>query len=355
MEAPPPTGQALTLIREAKGWTQRELAQASGVSQAVLSKAESGVADLGNRLPQVAEALGCPPGVLAVGLPVSGTPVTCLHHRRRASRVGAKAQKRVQALAQLTRVSVAGLIAAAGQHPQVDVLLTDRTRLAGPVDAAEAVRRRFDLGDGPVTDAVSLTEQTGCVVVIRPLGAGGQDAVSSWAGSDDLPLVLVNSGLPVDRQRFTVLHELGHLLLHVVPDEGQEQEAHRFAAELLMPTRVAERELAGLSVTDARRLLELKETWGLSIGALIQRALDVGCIDKDQFTKMRIRLSRFGWHLVEPGQLTPEHPMRLSAYLAAARARGQGVDELAATAHMTVAKFVSEPWLTDPDRENVHG
>lgn len=355
MEAPPAAGQALTLVREAKGWTQRELAQASGVSQAVLSKAEGGVADLGDRVPQVAEALGCPPGVLTLGLPVSGATVTCLHHRRRASHMGVKAQKRVQALAQLTRVTVTGLIAAAGQPPQVDGLLTDRTCLTGPVDAAEAVRRRFDLGDGPVRDAVSLVEQTDCVVVIRPLGTGGQDAVSSWAGSDDLPLVLINSGLPVDRQRFTVLHELGHLLLHVVPDEGQEQEAHRFAAELLMPTRAAQRELAGLSVTDARRLLELKETWGLSIGALIKRALDVGCIDKDQFTKMRIRLSRLGWHLVEPGQLPPEHPMRLRGYVAAARASGLGVDELAAAAHMTAAKFVSEPWLIDPDREHVHG
>ena len=120
MEAPSPAGQALTLAREAKGWTQRELANASGVSQAVLSKAESGISDLGSRLPSVATALGCPAEVLRVGLPVSGAPVTCLHHRRRASQVNAKAQKRVQALAQLTRVTVTGLMDAAGAAPQVE-------------------------------------------------------------------------------------------------------------------------------------------------------------------------------------------------------------------------------------------
>src|SRR5688572_5434922 len=120
MEAPPPPAQALTLAREARGWTQRELAEAAGVSQAVLSKVESGVADLGGRVGQVADALGCPASMLVDGLPVIGSPVTCVHHRRRASRLSAKAQKRVQALAQLTRVSVTAMIDAAGEHPIVD-------------------------------------------------------------------------------------------------------------------------------------------------------------------------------------------------------------------------------------------
>ena len=353
MEAPSPAGQALTLAREAKGWTQRELANASGVSQAVLSKAESGISDLGSRLPSVATALGCPAEVLRVGLPVSGAPVTCLHHRRRASQVNAKAQKRVQALAQLTRVTVTGLMDAAGAAPQVDELLDGRAGLAGPTAAAAAVRERFGLGDEPVPDAVGLVERTGCVVVVRALGAGGQDAVSSWAGQGDVPLVLVNTGLPVDRQRFTVLHELGHLLLHVVPDEGQEQEAHHFAAELLLPADVAAAELAGLGTDDFRRLLELKEAWGLSIGALVQRALDVGCISPDQFRQMRMRLGRLGWHLVEPGHLTKETPTRLAGYVQAARGRGLGDAGLAAAAHMTVVKFASQTWLSATGQQEV--
>lgn len=355
MEAPSPAGQALTLAREAKGWTQRELADASGVSQAVLSKAESGISDLGSRLSSVATALDCPTEVLRVGLPVSGAPVTCLHHRRRSSQMNAKAQKRVQALAQLTRVTVTGLIEAAGTTPQVDDFLDGRAGLTGPTTAAAAVRDRFGLGDRPIPDAVGLVERTGCVVVVRALGAGGQDAVSSWAGQGDVPLVLLNTGLPVDRQRFTVLHELGHLLLHVVPDEGQEIEAHHFAAELLLPAEVAAVELAGLGAEDFRRLLELKETWGLSIGALVQRALDVGCIGQDQFRQMRMRLSRLGWHLVEPGHLTTETPTRLAGYVHAARARGLTDADLAAAAHMTVDKFASATWLTATEQQEVFG
>ncbi|MCQ4089460.1 MULTISPECIES: ImmA/IrrE family metallo-endopeptidase [unclassified Exiguobacterium] len=76
------------------------------------------------------------------------------------------------------------------------------------------------------------------------------------------PMIVVNSDEPVSRQRFTMAHELGHLLLHfnwvpnttLDPDAGtnvayrhhleiyspnekvQEYEANMFAAELLMPS-----------------------------------------------------------------------------------------------------------------------
>lgn len=346
MEAPSPAARALTVLREAKGWTQRDLARAAEVSQAVLSKAETGLAGLGGRLVQVADALGCPPEVLQTGLPLSGAPVTCLHHRRRASRLSAKDQKRVQALAQLTRVSVTAIMAAADQRPEVNGLLAGRELLDDPVEAAVWMRDRFGLGDGPIVDAVALVERTGCVVVIRDLGPGGQDAVSSWAGAGNVPLVLVNGGLPGDRLRFTALHELCHVLLHVLPEDGQEQEAHRFAAELLMPAVAAHRELAGLTATDFRRLLALKETWGVSIGALIQRALDVGAIDENQFRDMRIRLSRLGWHRIEPGDLPVEQPARLAGYLAHARRCGATDADLAAASQLTLRKFRAEGWLS---------
>jgi Zn-dependent peptidase ImmA (M78 family) len=260
--------------------------------------------------------------------------------------LSAKAQKRVQALAQLTRVSVTAMVAAAGERPVVDDLLAHRFDLRGPVEAALAVRRRLDLGTDPITDAIDLIERMGIVVVLRSLGPNAQDAVSSWADAGDVPLVIVNTGLPVDRRRFTVLHEMAHILLHVIPDEGQELDAHRFAAEVLMPAEVAMMELSGLAVNDFRRLVELKQAWGVSVGALIQRAADVGCITAAEFKEMRIRLTRLGWHRFEPVELPDEQPTRLKGYVARARQRGLSDEELAAAAQMTVSKFRSETWLS---------
>lgn len=68
-----------------------------------------------------------------------------------------------------------------------------------------------------------------------------------------LPTIIVNKGRPAPRRRFTIAHELGHVLIpwhvgsildEVVPSTGRsdtpywmlESEANRFASELLMPS-----------------------------------------------------------------------------------------------------------------------
>jgi hypothetical protein len=49
----------------------------------------------------------------------------------------------------------------------------------------------------------------------------------------------MNSTVPGDRYRFTLAHELAHLVLHNHPagDEEMETEADEFAAEFLMPAK----------------------------------------------------------------------------------------------------------------------
>ena len=60
--------------------------------------------------------------------------------------------------------------------------------------------------------------------------------------------IFLNGGDPVQRQRFTLAHEIGHILLHAErsvvdfrknldnPSTTEEIEANRFAADLLMPS-----------------------------------------------------------------------------------------------------------------------
>ncbi len=82
-----------------------------------------------------------------------------------------------------------------------------------------------------------------------PLNA---DGVTVGIGRDTTPQILVNKGISQSRQKFTLAHELGHVIIpwHVgtivshlelkayAQDEYRqmESEANRFAAELLIPT-----------------------------------------------------------------------------------------------------------------------
>ena len=106
--------------------------------------------------------------------------------------------------------------------------------------------------------------------------------------------------MPGDRQRFTLAHELGHLVMHDVPTEEMEDEADKFASEFLMPEAQIQGQLHALSM---RKLWELKSRWKVSMAALVKRAETLGCITASQTRYLWIQLSKSGYRLEEPAEL----------------------------------------------------
>ncbi|MFV3325614.1 ImmA/IrrE family metallo-endopeptidase [Pseudomonas sp. NY15372] len=79
----------------------------------------------------------------------------------------------------------------------------------------------------------------------------GVDGITIGIGSTTRPRILVNAAAPISRRKFTLAHELGHIVIpwhtgtivsHLNPQQADaaylqmEGEANRFAAELLMPS-----------------------------------------------------------------------------------------------------------------------
>lgn len=101
------------------------------------------------------------------------------------------------------------------------------------------------LGD-PRGRSYSYSKVPGALVISRELVAPISldssvesvpvDAVSCMPEGEET-LVLLSSGTPAERQRFTLAHELGHMVMHLIPHPDQEKQANSFAAELLMPAR----------------------------------------------------------------------------------------------------------------------
>lgn len=329
----------VTLVRESKGWTQRELSDRLEMTQGLVSKVENGLIALtGDKLEKFAAILDCPADLLVDEHPVRGLEVTCLHHRRKGSLMPVGVKKRVEALTHLTRVSVEGFLRGIDidTDEQLERLPIDQFE-DGAEEVAQVLRARWRIPSGPIPNMVALLEAVGILVVIRPLGTHAQDAVSTWPHEIGRPpIMLINSGLSSDRQRFTVAHELGHLVMHVMPGIDQEKEANVFAAEFLAPAEEIKPQLDGLRPSDFPRLVELKAQWGLSIAALIQRAKDLGCITDKQFRDFRIKLSKMGWTTREPVHLPDERPQTLSTVLQVHRRdHHYTVDELATIAKMT--------------------
>jgi Zn-dependent peptidase ImmA (M78 family) len=128
---------------------------------------------------------------------------------------------------------------------------------------------------------------------------------------------------PADRIRFTAAHELGHVLCDFGAVESPEGECHAFGAAFLLPRAALEKVF-----TPSRRkvtlgdLAEIKETFGVSLQAIMYRAHGLGLVSDRQLRSFRETLKAKGWTKVEPvayaGQERATRFRRLLHYAVAA-------------------------------------
>ncbi|MFE3202875.1 helix-turn-helix domain-containing protein [Embleya sp. NPDC059237] len=329
-------GEAITTARRALGATQEELAAAAGVTQAALSRYEKGMREPeAEVLSRLAHALGVTKQFLRNAGAVRGAMAVDAHMRKRAT-AKPTTWRQLEAKLNMYRMHVRYLmeevsLQALQQIPTFDPIDTD------PADAARMLRMQWRMPIGPVQPLTPWMEAAGCIVLSEDFGTARVDGLSQWI--DDYPIVLINSSAPVDRVRLTLGHELGHLCLHaseVTPT--LEEDATRFAAELLMPEEVIRPQLRNLSLG---RLHDLKREWGVSMQALIERARDLDVITMDKRTSLYKSLSNKGWRMREPlsDELVIEEPALAISIGDAMEAKGLTRDEIAEMAGFSEASL----------------
>jgi Zn-dependent peptidase ImmA (M78 family) len=174
-----------------------------------------------------------------------------------------------------------------------------------------------------------MLENHGVLVVFSPPQTAAVDAYSF--DSRLRPVVVLN---PIKRdyyrQRFDLAHELGHLIMHSDAEPGGrivEDQAHRFAAELLMPAAEIHDQLPAAMGGGAWPMLgKLKEQWGVSMQALLFRARRLGRLSDVSYRNAMTTISARGWRRDEPGLVnTVEQPSLLPK--AVELLAGAGIDE----------------------------
>lgn len=167
-------------------------------------------------------------------------------------------------------------------------------------DVAEGLRDAWGLGAQPISNLTNLLEAHGVRVVHVVISDGWFDGLAAHEG--DWPVVVVGAEWPGDRQRFTLAHELGHLVMAGRLKDGLDEEraCHRFAGAFLAPRSAVEKIYVGSSVSPMELVL-LKHEWGLSMGAWIYRLQDVGRIDQETVRALWREFRKNGWNKTEPG------------------------------------------------------
>ncbi len=174
-------------------------------------------------------------------------------------------------------------------------------------EAAEKVRNAWDLGSGPIFNAVELLEDHNIKVVKLNVAEDfdGLQTFVKYCNDLELPVVAYNEkkATKPDRIRFTLLHELAHLLIEFgkITEREREVLCHQFAGAMLLPERILKAELGNhRSKLSVNELGNIKKQYGISMQAIAMRAKDCG-ITNEHYTKQFFFLfNQMNWRVDEP-------------------------------------------------------
>lgn len=332
-------GERLRLARFRAGLTLRELAERVEVTHTAISQYEN---DRNRPTPAVlarlAIATGVSAGFFVFGRrPISPGGLDGTHFRSLRSTTR---QGRAQAWGWSELVlDVAGVLERYVRLPEPSVPLSPLRADAGQDDfvvTAGELRSSWDLPEGPVGHLVRHMEAHGILVARLEVANRGIDAFSHAQGSR--PVVILGSDKgDAARSRFDAAHELGHLVCHPDADPGgeQEQQAHAFAAELLMPRARFQRILPRRF--DLGDYARLKREWGVSIAALLYRAKTLEVISDAAYRRAIMIMNKRYGRKSEPYPLErPELPALLATACHVAERSGLSQERIASEACLSL-------------------
>lgn len=180
-------------------------------------------------------------------------------------------------------------------------------------NAAAVVRHAWGLGDSPIPDLIDTLEEKG-IMVFQSNALHGDKFDGLAAQVDGTPVVVVGQGWPGDRQRFTLAHELGHLVIkdRLAQDLDEEAAANRFAGAFLVPASEVIKELGvRRNRLEPVELCVLKRTYGLSMQGWLHRAVDLGVLSKAAYASMCKLFAMRNWRKREPGEPYPSEKPKL--------------------------------------------
>jgi Zn-dependent peptidase ImmA (M78 family)/transcriptional regulator with XRE-family HTH domain len=302
----------VTLAREALGLTQGELADRVGVSQGTLSKLEAGALEPApETLALLAGELRVPESFFFQRELLTGPSVSEFFHRRRQD-VPAKLLRQAHATINIILLHLGRLLRSA-EVPDCRIPKQDADAYHSVAEVARAVRAMWGLPAGPIHNLIHSIEAAGGIVIRCALGSPRVDAISRWVPGLP-PVFFLNSGQPADRERLSLAHELGHMILHHAPTDDMEMEANAFAGEFLMPASDIRSDFGEVTLY---RLGVLKPYWRSSMAALLHRAADLKMVSERTARFLWMQMGKAGYRRREPPELdiATEEPRLLQELL----------------------------------------
>jgi Zn-dependent peptidase ImmA (M78 family)/transcriptional regulator with XRE-family HTH domain len=300
----------LTLAREAKGYTQKDLADQIGCNQSRLSRIEAG-----ELMPQESDIQNL---VRALGqsrdffFQQGETMPASVSFYRKTQTLPLKMLRQCNAQMNIHRLEIEQKVGDAKLEKRELPYLPPETN-GGAKVVAQIVRQRWGIKNGAVQHLTQLVENTGCVIVNYLFPSTKLDGLCIRATGKP-PIIFLNKDLPKSRRRLSLAHELGHLVMHTEPHETVEDQAWEFAEEFLMPAAEIGQQFNGLNLD---KLGQLKKEWGVSMQAILYRAKKLGKIGESYNRFLWMQIGKCGYRVNEPFEdaIPDEKPTELEERL----------------------------------------
>jgi Zn-dependent peptidase ImmA (M78 family) len=183
-----------------------------------------------------------------------------------------------------------------------------------PKQIASYVRQHWKIPKGPIDNLTKIVEDNGVIVIPIEFPTDKIDGRSMTTEKGDC-IIFLNKKLSGDRARYTLAHELGHVIMHLylpptavlnIDDDG---EANLFASEFLMPENEIKQHLNGKLTIE--KLADLKRIWKTSMQAILVWAERLGKITPRNARFIWQQFGSMGIRLKEPIEIPKEYPTLL--------------------------------------------
>ncbi len=323
----------IILAREARGYTQNELSDLLGIAQGTLSKIEKGLQQpLNETMNKIAVQLHFPLAFFEQSDNIYNPDL--IYYRKRIS-IGKKQILVVEALMNIIRMNIQRLLESV-ELPENKLINWSVEDNGSPEEAAMYLRQYWGLPKGKIENLTKVLEDNGVIIIELDLNSDKLDGISMFTEYGQ-PIIFISNKIPGDRQRFTLAHELGHLVLHIgkMIDQSrdEEKEAMSFAGELLMPQKDFTSSYENI---DLRTLAHQKVLWSVSMAAILYRYKALGLISDSRYRYIWQQMSSAGYKRNEPVMIAKEQPSLIREIISIhQKSLGYSKEEIARILHIT--------------------
>lgn len=169
-------------------------------------------------------------------------------------------------------------------NPLSEILINSDTDV---VQVVNTLRDAWNIGDDPIHNIIQLMEDKDIKVIEIEDKSNKFDGLATII-DNKYYVVVINKNMPLERKRFTLLHELGHIMLKFsnIDEKVQEKYCNLFASEILLSQKNTYNELGSKRSNIAlEELKNIQKKYGISIRAIIYKLGEIKIISQEKLAE----------------------------------------------------------------------